>query len=160
MLNQMDGTRLSKKYDVIVDCRGGCTMKGMYTRILSIITLKPDYIQENYYYYYYILLPVGTNDCTNKTSDDVLREFECLVEFIRKVLPCSQVIVSQPIVRADNIKAKQIIKNFNLILKRLQYNILDNSNLNVFHLGRRGIHFSHYGTKKMTINIISLIKRL
>ena len=34
-------------------------------------------------------------------------------EFIRKVLPCPQVIISQPIVRADNIKANQIIKNFN-----------------------------------------------
>ena len=82
------------------------------------------------------------------------------MEFIRKVFPCSQVIVSRPIVRADDIKANQIIKNFNLKLKRLQYNILDNSNLNVSHLGRRGLHFSDYGTKKMTINIISLIKRL
>ena len=119
----MGGTRLSKKYDVTVDCRGGCTIKGMYTRISSMIALKPDYI----------ILHVGSNDCTNKTSDDVLRELECLLEFIRKVLPCSQVIISQPIVRADNIKANQIIKNFNLKLKRLQYNILDNSNLNVSH---------------------------
>ena len=150
MLNQMDGTRLSKKYDVTVDCRGGCTIKGMYTRISNIIALKPEYI----------LLHVGTNDCTNKTSDEVLRELECLLEYIRKVLPGSQVIISQPIVRADNIKANQIIKNFNFKLKRLQYKMLDNSNLNVSHLGKRGLHFSDYGTKKMAINIISLIKRL
>ena len=150
MLNQMDETRLSKKYDVTFDGRGGCTIKGMYTRISSIIALKPDYI----------ILHVGTNDCTNKTSDDVLRELECLLEFITKVLPCSQVIIYQPIVRTDNINANQIIKNFNLKLKRLQYNIVDNSNLNISQLGRRGLHFSHYGTKKIAINIISLIKRL
>ena len=73
MLNQMDGTRLSKKY-VTVDCRGGCTSKGMYTRISSIIALKPDYI----------LLHVGTNDCTNKTSDGVLRELECLLDSLER----------------------------------------------------------------------------
>ena len=37
--NQMDGTRLSKKCDVTVDCRGGGTIKGMYTHISSRIAL-------------------------------------------------------------------------------------------------------------------------
>ena len=37
---------------------------------------------------------------------------------------------------------------------------LDNSNLTFFHLGQKGLHRSNHGTKKMALNIISLIKRL
>ena len=62
MLNQMDGTRLSKKYDVTVDCRGWYTIKGMYTRISSITAL-------NRSTFFYMLVQTIV-----QLSDDVLRE--------------------------------------------------------------------------------------
>ena len=63
MLNQMEEGRLSKTYDIKVRCHGGCTIKCMYSHLPSIVKLKPEYI----------ILHIGTNDCTSKTSDVVLK---------------------------------------------------------------------------------------
>ena len=150
MLNQLDEKLLSKKYDVKVKSHGGCTIAGMYRHVPKIIALKPAYI----------LLHVATNDCTNKTSCEVLKELRDLVDHIQDLLPDSEIIISLPIVRRDNVVANQIIKNLCLKIKKLDYKFLDNSNLNFSHLGQKGLHLSNYGTKKMALNIISLIKRL
>ena len=151
MLNQMDEVRLSRgNIKVKVRCHGGCTIKCMYSHLPSMINLKPEYI----------MLHIGTNDCTSKTSDEVLKELIKLTEHIKYMLPSSSLIISLPTVRADNITANQIIKNFNLKLKRLGYMFLDNSNLNISHLGKKGLHFNDHGIRIMASNIISLIKRL
>ena len=106
MLNQMDEGRLSKKYDVKVRCHGNCTIECMYSHLPSMIKLKP----EN------IILYIGTNECTSKTSDDVLKELVTLTEYIKYVLPSSSLIISLPTVRTDNMTANQIRKNLNLVL--------------------------------------------
>ena len=150
MLNQLDESKLSKKHDVKLKCHGGCTIACMYKHIPDIIPFKPDHI----------LLHVGTNDCTDKTSDKVLKELVNLVKNIQKLIPTSKVIISLPTVRTDNATANQIIKNLCKKIKQLDFMILDNSNMKDCHLGKKGLHFSNYGTKKMAVNILSLIRRL
>ena len=58
-----------KTWDVKVHCHGGCTIKCMYTHLAPVVKLKPEFI----------LLHVGTNDCSNKTSDEVMNE---LTEYV------------------------------------------------------------------------------
>lgn len=149
MLNRLDEKRLSKMYDVRIACHGGCTIKCLYTHLTPMFQLKPDYI----------ILNIGTNDCSSKTSDQVLNELRKLYEFIKFVLPSAEVTISLPTVRSDNMRANQIIKNLNTKLKRLQYQILDNSNINENHLGKKGLHFNDHGVKRMAKNIISLVRR-
>ena len=150
MLNQLDQEKLSKKYDVIVQCHGGCTIRCVYTHLPDMIELQPEFV----------IIHVGTNDCTTKTSCEVKKELENLLKYIQSKLPTTKLIISLPIVRSDNKIANQIVKNLNVKLRKSHYDLLDNSNLNFSHLGRRGLHFNEYGIKVMAGNIISLIKYL
>ena len=135
MLNKIDAERLSKKFDVKIYCHGGCTIKCMYTHLPKISESKPDYV----------IFHISTNDCTTKTSDEILNEINTLVRDVNKLLPSSKIIISQPITRSDNKTANQIIINLNKKLKHSNHILLDNTNLNFSHLGK---------------NIISLMKGL
>ena len=151
MLNQMDENRLTKSnMKVKVRCHGGCTVKCAYTHLPEMFRAKPDYL----------LLHIGSNDCTSKTSDEVLNEMKQLIRYISKTLPCVTIILSLPIVRADNTRASVIQKHLKLKMKRLFYPCLENSNVDLSDLGKKGLHLNKQGTKKMARNIISLIKRL
>ena len=67
MLNQMDEKRLStNSMDVKVRSHGGCKIRCMYTHLPEIFKDKPEYI----------LFHIGTNDCSEKTSDEVLQELQ------------------------------------------------------------------------------------
>ena len=151
MLNQMDEKLLSRyDIDVKVRCHGGCTVRCMYTHLPEIFRAKPDYV----------LLHIGSNDCTSKTSDEVLSEIKLLITYIKKSLPCVKVIISLPIIRADNTRANTIQKNLKLKLSRLFCPCLEHSNVGLSDLGKKGLHLNFQGTKKMAGNIISLVKRL
>ena len=133
-----------------MQCHGGCTTRCMFSHLPDMFKVKPAYI----------LLHIGSNDCSTKTSDEVLNDFKLLTDYIKKELPSSTLIISLPIIRNDNKVAMQIQKNFGLKLKRLYYPFLDNSNIDLSHLGRKGLHLNNHGTKIMARNIISLITRL
>ena len=150
MLNQLDQEKLSRKCEVIVQCHGGCTIRCVYAHLPDMTELKPEFV----------LIHVGTNDCTTKTSCEVKKELVNLSKYIRSKLPATKLIISLPIVRSDNKIANQIVKTLNLKLRKSHYDLLDNSNLNLSHLGRRGLHLNEHGTKVMAGNIISLIKHL
>ena len=149
MLNQIDETRLSRHFDVKVRCHGGCTIKCMYTHLPDMFKLKPDYV----------ILHIGSNDCPNKTSDEIISELNSLIAYIKRTLPLSNITYSLPTVRTDCSKAEAIRKNFNVKMKRTKYTLLENSNIQVEHLGKKGLHFNDHGVKLMARNIISLIKR-
>ena len=150
MLNQIDEKLLStSKYDVKVMCHGGSTIEGMYSHLNSVIPLNPKYL----------LLHVGTNNCTNNTSDDVLKKLKSLKEYIEKVLPSCKVCLSLPTLRTDNSTASAVIRNLNTKLMKLDYMLMDNSNISELHIGKKGLHFNEHGTRKIASNIISLIKR-
>ena len=149
MLNQIGETRLSRIYDVKIRCHGGCTIKCMYTHLPDMFKLKPDYV----------ILHVGSNDCPNKTSDEILKEITNLMTYIRKRLPACKITYSLPTVRNDSTKAEAIRKNLNVKMISCHNDVLDNSNIRVEHLGKKGLHFNDHGVKLMARNIISLIKR-
>lgn len=151
MLNRMDGERLcNKEVEVKVQCHGGCTIRCLYSHLPHVINSKPDFI----------LLHMGSNDCSNKTSDEVLKELTNLINHLKLLLPCCTVILSAPIVRSDNNTAAAVQKNLNVKIRKLLFPYLDNSNIGYDHLGKKGLHLNDHGTKKMARNIISLVKRL
>jgi hypothetical protein len=150
LLNQMDGDRLSRTFDVKVKSVGGCTIQRMILHLPEIIKSKPDHV----------IYHIGTNDVVNKTSDEVLEQIHTLIQLTRKLLPTTNVIFSSLINRSDNTKANTIIKNLNYKLKRTNYRLLDNSNITFKDLSRKGLHLNIHGKKKMAKNLISLIKRL
>ena len=116
----------------------------------KVINRKPDYI----------LLHIGSNDCSNnKISDVVFNELKLLIEHIKELLPCCAIILSSPLVRADNTTGSAIQKNLKVKMRNLYLPCLDNSNITHDYLSKKGLHLNEHGTKKMAKNIISLIKR-
>ena len=153
MMNQMDEERLSRgNIKVKVRCHGGCTIRCMYSHLPEMFEEKPDYV----------VLHIGSNDCIGmgKTSDVVLQQITKLAEYITWNLPHAKLIMSLPIIRADSSVANAVQKNLYFKLKRLFYPCLDNSNIGLSHLGKKGLHLNQHGTRLMASNIISLIKRL
>ena len=151
MLNGLKEKRLScKNADVKISCHGGCTLKCAYTHIEPILEHKPDIV----------LVHIGTNDCSEKTSDEVLNDITNFKKHIEQLLPATVVYISLPTIRRDKARANVIIRNLNTKLKRKSFNILDNHNIGEGHLGRKGLHLNSQGVKMMASNIISFIKRL
>ena len=75
MLNQMDEKRLCRgNIEVKMQCHGGCTTRCMFSHLPDVFKVKPAYI----------LLHIGSNDCSTKTSDEVLNEFKLLTDYIKK----------------------------------------------------------------------------
>ena len=151
MFNQIDEKRLNVSKDVKVKVKsyGGCTINRLYKHLPEVLSLRPKYI----------VIHIGTNDCIQKTSDQVIREMMNLKRYIENALTTT-VIFSTPITRSDNTTANQIVQNVNVKLKRMDCRLMDNSNIIACHLGKRGLHLNEHGTKKLAINLISLIKRL
>ena len=150
MLNQIYQAKLSKHLYVKIDCHGECTVKCIYTHLAPVFITKPDYI----------MLHIGTNDCTNKTSDEVLNEITKLAQHIEMVLPNSKIILSLPTMRTDSYKANVIIRNLKKKAYNLPYTLMENENISETHIGQKGLHHNGHGTKKMAKNIISLTKHL
>ena len=150
MLNQLDEKKLSRYFNVKVESHGGCTIRGMYKHLKPLVKLQPGYI----------MIHVGTNDCSNKTSDEVLREITKLATYTRNILPNSKLILSLPTLRTDSTIANAVIVNLKVKVKKLGYVLLENSNINEFHIGKKGLHFNGHGIRRMAKNIISLTQQL
>ena len=151
MLNGSDEQRQNNnRYKVIKYCHGGCTIECMHSHLKKLSQCKPEYV----------LLHIGTNNCVNSTSDEVLNKLKHLKEDIEKRLPSCTVYISLPTIRTDNTQANTIIRNLNVKLNQLNYLLMENSNIREIHFGKRGLHLNDHGIRKMTSNIICLIKRL
>ena len=162
LFNQIDEKRLNKEYNVKVRAFNGASINDMYWYLHPLLERKPDLI----------LLHVGTNDINVSTSDGIIDNLLELKLHIENILPDSTVILSQPIIRTDTPiirtdtpiirtdtpRATRII--IDVIKKFNELNIIkmDNSNIERINLGRKGLHLNDYDTRKLAMNIISLIR--
>ena len=150
MMNQIDGDRLSKKFNVKVKAIGGCTIEQMYAELTPLLRMEPDYV----------ILHVGTNDSVKKSSDYICDELIKLKHYIENFLPNVMVILSKPIIRVDNSKANLTIRYVNKRLDDLNILMIDNSNIREDNLGKKGLHLNRQGTTRLAMNIISMMRQL
>ena len=107
----------------------------------------------------HVLLHVGTNDAPFLTSELRLNEILRL-KLIEKSAENVKVIISQPIIRADNAKAQMKINNLNSKLSNLNILCMSNSNVKGGHLGWEGLHLNDRGNGRIALNIMNLIREL
>ena len=129
---------------------GGAKVKDMYSYLTPLLRKKPSVL----------ILHVGTNDTVSKTSDVILDEILDLKNHVENVVPGINVVISKMIMRSDNIKANTILGNVNTKFIKLGVPLLDHSNILCSDLGRKGLHLNEVGTKKLALNIISLIRKM
>lgn len=137
----------TKKTKVKVKYFGGAKVADLKRKVEMIIEEKPTAV----------ILYAGTNDAVTKPSNAIIDELLSLKNRIENELPCCKVVISSLTPRVDDGKAALTIKNFNNHLNDLKIDILDNSNILVQDLGKRGLHLSNYGKKKLTRNILRVI---
>ena len=122
----------------------------MYDYLAPLLKKEPDYV----------ILHVGTNDSVTKSSDKILNELLDLKAHIESILPKATTILSQPIVRIDDVKVNLTIRRLIDKLEKLDIPLLNHNNINVEHLERKCIHLNGRGTGRMAMNFISMFRQL
>ena len=106
-----------------------------------------------------IILHIGTNDSTNKTSGQIINEMNNLTNYIEETHPKVKIFLSSPILRFDNPIANRTLEEVRTYFKSLP-NTISNCNIDKGCLGGKGLHLNPRGSGRLAINFISLMKRL
>ena len=123
----------------------------MYSYINPLLKKEPSYV----------LLHVGSNDSPFKSSEIIFNELLLLKQHIEKTVKDVKVIISKPIVRADDAKAQFTLNQLNSKLSTSNLVCMDNSNIKGdIHLGRKGLHLNDRGNGRLALNIMHLSQKL
>ena len=153
MLNQLDEERMSKASGKQVKVRsfGGANVARLRDEKLALLLKKkPEKV----------ILHVGTNDSTNKTSENIMNELLQLKHHIEGQLENCIVGFSLPIRRTDDSKANLTIRRLNERMNLLKIHILTNYNIDEKCLGKKGHHMNPRGVARLAMNLRSLIRKL
>ena len=135
MVNCIEERKLSKKRHIRVQpIPGG--------KIEDIQQILKDLLHEDLET---VIIHAGTNNATTDTPQTIIDKLITLKQKIEGSLPNYCVIISDLIVRTDNTKANSTIQETNRLIKELQIQIVDNSNISEKHLGKKRITFKSRG---------------
>ena len=150
MVNGIDEKRLSQKHgNVKVFHFSGARIEDLRHYIVPIIKNKPDYL----------ILHIGTNDATTNSFRKIVEDLLVLRTNISKQLPNWRVVLSKPPIRHDHEKAKLTIRNVNKHLENLEFECIDNKNINVEHLGQKGLHLNPKGKGRLALNFLKQTRK-
>ena len=107
-----------------------------------------------------IILHIGSNDSSYKSSNEIAGEISTLKEFIHCMLPSVRIFISCPVIRLDDKKANKTLRDLDLHLKYNYNDIVVNDNVDASCLGKKGLHLNPKGSGRLAINYISLMRRL
>ena len=146
MLNGLDEKRL-------INCKvrpfPGASIEDMHFHIIPLLRKMPSTI----------IMHVGCNNCVDDDSTQIMKKLTSLKEFILSQLDC-KLIFSSIINRNDNAKAQFTDNLTSKYLSELGVQIIDNNNITIKHLGRKGHHMNPRGTGQLAINFIQVLKSL
>ena len=102
-----------------------------------------------------IILHLGKNDAKNLPSRTVLDNHLKLKALVKDSLPTCKVFVSTPTLRTDDGKAKVTVRQ----LTKLKMDTKNNNNINVRHLGGKGLHLNQSGSNLLSKNFLNPIEK-
>ena len=149
IINGIDEKRISKKNSIVkVRYFNGALVEDMFYNLVPLMRKKPSAL----------ILHVGTNNTVSDSSKVILKKINSLISYIKINNPECRIIISQPVRRTDNGKATLTLNNLNKLLAELDVDKIDNSNIDVSCLGKRGLHLNSIGTGKLALNFIKFLK--
>ena len=92
-----------------------------------------------------VIIHAGTNNATTDNPQIIVDTLITLKQNIEGSLPKNRVIIGKLIARTDNTKANRAIRKTNRLIKELQIQTVDNSNISEKHLRKRGLHLNQEG---------------
>ena len=104
-----------------------------------------------------VIIHASTNNATTDTPHMIVDKLITLMQNIERSLAKYRVIISNLIVRTDNTKANYTIRKTNRLIKELQIQTVDNSNISENHLGKRALHLNQEGNTVLVSNLLHAI---
>ena len=147
MLHSLDETRLK---NTKVRVCPGASIEDLHYNIIPLLRKCPSSV----------IIHVGTNNSTRDTPTQIIEKLLNFKEFISSKNPGIKVIISSLIQRYDDTKAQLTTYGTNTMLKSHNIEIIDNDNITRKHLGKKGHHMTPYGTGRLAINMIKVLKSL
>ena len=93
-----------------------------------------------------VVVHIGTNNCVYNNSRVINGKLMNLKMFISSQIQNCKIVFSSLIKRNDNGKAQLMVNLVNEKLEDHQSNTVDISNIDLSHLGRKGLHMTPHGT--------------
>ena len=125
-------------------------IEDMENNVNPILKREPDYI----------ILHVGTNNTTSLTACDIIGKLLQLKSAILHDPKSCKVIISQPTLCSDNVKAALTNHHLCNLLEELNIDILKKCNIGSKHFGRKGLHLNPHGTARLALNLNATIRKL
>ena len=149
IINGVIEERINKK-DRPVKVRNfpGAAVADMEHYLIPIIQKKPSNIISH----------VGTNDAKNLPSRTVLDNLLKLKALVKDSLPTCKVFISTPTLRTDDGKAQITVSQLTKHLLQLKIDTVNNNNINIRHLGSKGLHLNQSGSKLLSKNFLNAIE--
>ena len=129
--------------------RGGI-VEDMFDHVNAILKRKPTYI----------ILHVGSNNTMTQNPKTIVDNIIKLKDYIESRLKTCTVIISSLIMRNDNKKANNTTMRVNVMLYKLNLQMVNNDNISDIHLGKKGLHLNKRGVGRFALNLISHIRCL
>ena len=156
MLTNINPNGLSKQVgrncDIKVKAFSGATSEDMKDYIKPIIKKKPDIM----------VMHIGTNDLTEENSKTI-KNLEEILKLCEKESPQTEITLSTPIIRTDINNSNKKIRDLNNSFKKFcnthKIRLLDNSNIESSHLGRKKLHLNIRGNTMFAKNLANHIKQ-
>ena len=150
MIAGLREAKLSRNRKVKVRFLPGAKANDLIFHLIQYLNKKPDNI----------IIHIGTNDGPYSNENTIYVEIKKIKELIKTHhLDCRNIFISSPILRLDNKRAANVLKNYINIFKREEHNIILHDSIDESHLHRDGLHLNVKGTIALAQNFISRIRR-
>ena len=141
---------LSPKHKVNVKSFSGANVRDKHDSIKPILRHKLEYI----------ILHAGTNDALNLPPNEILDKILKLEIEIEEINKDCKVIIATPNYRFDNRRAGNTVNELTKMVINLNVPIVNNKNISRKDLRCKGLHRNSYDSSRLTMNLISVIKKL
>jgi hypothetical protein len=149
MIGGLESNKMRAAGEVKVRPHPGGNVRDMYDHLEPHLSKKPSTL----------VLHIGTNNTADQTSNEILEEILQLDKWIEtKTEGRMKRFYSMPIIRYDDAKATLTTRHLQAKLRNSELKIIDNSNIEKDHLGKKLHHLNHTGTKLLAANMINFLK--
>ena len=126
----------------------GAKIKDFYNYLVPLLENRPSNI----------ILMAGCNGATISTSETILNELLLLKTRILQSSPGVNVCQSCPAERLDDSNARITFHQLRKNISDLNIKFILNDNINVIHLGQKGLHLNGKGSGRLAMNYLSHIR--
>ena len=137
-----------KSYKAKVRPFPGAMVDDMFDYLLPLLKKEPTNV----------ILQIGSNDSPFKHYQEIADEIENLKAFIHSKLPSTRIFISCPVVRTDNKKANNTLRQLDTLLRNTTKDVVINDNVDISCLGKKGLHLNPKGYGRLATNFISLMR--